>query len=34
MAAKLNDAFDNHDIAIASQFTQTTNQYGNADYAG
>jgi hypothetical protein len=34
MAAKLNDAFANQGIAVASPFTQTTNQYGNAVYTG
>jgi maltose-binding protein MalE len=33
-ATKLNDAFASQGITVASQFTQTTNQYGNAVYAG
>lgn len=34
LAAELNKAFTNQGITIASRFTQTTNQYGNAVYAG
>ena len=34
LAADLNKAFTDQGITIVSQFTKTTNQYGNAVYAG